>query len=62
MKTRYKVHIVNKRRVVILQRYTNTYLVKFVKNGKTASVCKRYVRAFYVQRRINRKEQLSLNL
>lgn len=52
MKT-YRIYTVNNKAVLILQRFTHTYLVQFVKTGKESSVNKNCIEYFDKQVKIN---------
>ncbi len=57
-----RIYIVNNKAVNILNRYTHTCLVQFVKSGKYSSVNKRFIRSFEVIRNSKQINQLKLEL
>lgn len=46
MKKQITIYTVNNKAVKILQKYTYTYLVEFIKSGKISSVNKNFVKSF----------------
>lgn len=56
------IHTINKKAVKILERYTHTYLVQFIKSGKFASVSKQFVKSFKKEYKPKTLTQLKLKL
>ena len=57
----HRIYTVNNTAVLILQRFTHTYLVQFIKTGKQSSVSKNCIKYFDKQIKTN-INQLKLQL
>ena len=56
------IHTVNKKAVIILERYTHTYLVKFIKSKKCISIAKHLIKSFKKEYKPKTLTQLKLEL
>lgn len=54
------IHTVNKKAVRILERYTHTYLVEFIKSKKCMSVAKHLIKSFKKEYKPKTLTQLKL--